>query len=204
MQLVLCDENRMLCEALAFVLQAHGHRVLAIATSASEGVAAVSVHQPDACLLGVLLPGGSGLDAARAMRQGHPDTKIVVLSWLSDPAVVSEAKEAGVAGFIRKDQRPDSIVRALAAVGAGGVAFGPAASRRQGRGMTAECRDNRLGRLTPRETEVLRRIVAGQSTRQMAREMGIAITTLRGYVNSILAKLGAHSRIEAAAIASAN
>jgi len=204
MRLVLCDDNRILCEALAFVLQAQGHRVLAVTTRASEAVAAVSELQPDACLIDVRLPDGSGLDAARTMRQGHPDTKIVVLSCHNDPAMVSEAKEAGVAGFLGKDQMPDSVVRALEAVSAGGMAFGIAAPRQHGRGITAERQDNCLGKLTPRETEVLRRIVAGQSTRQMAGEMGIAVTTLRGYINSILAKLGAHSRIEAAAIVSAS
>lgn len=50
---------------------------------------------------------------------------------------------------------------------------------------------------------MLRRIVAGQSTRQMAAEMNVSVSTLRGYVKSILAKLGAHSRLQAAAIASA-
>lgn len=204
MRLVLCDDNRILCEALASVLQAHGHRVLAIATRASEGVAAVSTHQPDACLLDVRFPDGSGLDAARAMRQRHPGTKIVVLSCLDDPAVVSEAKKAGVAGFIRKDQRTDSIVRAVEVVGAGGMAFGPAPPQQQGGRMTAEYRDNRLWALTPRETEVLRRIVAGQSTRQMASEMDVTTSTLRSYIKSILAKLGVHSRLQAAAIATAN
>jgi len=204
MRLVLCDDNRILCEALASVFQAHGHRVLAITTRAAEAVTAVSELRPDACLLDVCLPDGSGLDAARVMRQGRPDTKIVMLSGVSDPAVVAEARQAGVAGFLRKDQNLDSIVRAVAAVGAGGLAFGPATPRQPCRRMTAECRDDRLGGLTRREDEVLRRIVAGQSTTRMAGEMGIAISTLRGYVKSILAKLGAHSRIEAAAIASRN
>jgi two-component system, NarL family, nitrate/nitrite response regulator NarL len=137
MRLVLCDDNRILCDALASVFQAHGHRVLAIATRAAEGVAAVSAHQPDVCLLDVRLPDGSGLDAARAMRRHCPDTKIVVLSCLTDPVVVAEAKKAGVAGFLRKDQRPDSVVRAVEAVGAGGMAFGPATAHQQGRRTTA-------------------------------------------------------------------
>jgi len=202
MRLVLCDDNRILCEALASVLQAQDHRVLAITTRASEGVAAVSVHKPEACLLDVRLPDGSGMDAARAMRQECPDTKIVMFSGLSDPAVVSEARKAGVAGFLRKDQKPDSIVRAVEAVCAGGVAFDPAVSRAQGRRANGEYQQNLLGALTGRETEVLRRIAAGQGTRQMAREMGVTISTLRSYVKSVLTKLGAHSRLEAAAIAS--
>jgi two-component system nitrate/nitrite response regulator NarL len=204
MRLVLCDDNRILCEALASVFEAHGHRVLAIATRASEGVAAVSAHQPDACLLDVRFLDGSGLDAAREMRQRHPDTKIVMLSCLNDPAVVAEAKKAGAAGFLRKDQRADSVVRAVEAVGAGGTVFGPAVARGQGRRMTAEHLDSRLGALTPREAEVLRRIVAGQSTRRMADEMNVTVSTLRSYVKSVLAKLGAHTRLEAAAIVSGN
>jgi two-component system nitrate/nitrite response regulator NarL len=203
MRLVLCDDNQILGEALGSILQAHGHRVVAITTHAAEGVAAVSAHRPDACLLDVRLPDGSGLDAARVMRRSRPETKIVMLSCLTDPALVSEAKKAGVAGFLRKDRKPESIVRALEVVGAGGMAFGPASPHHEGRRRTAQPQDNRLDALTPRETEVLRRIVAGQSTDRMAREMGVTISTLRSYVKSILAKLGAHSRLEAAAIATA-
>lgn len=201
MRLVLCDNNRILCEALASVLRAHGHRVLGIATSASKGVAAVSLLEPDACLLDVRFPDGSGIDAAEAMHQRNPETKVVVLSCLDDPSVVSEAKKAGVVGFLTKDQKLDAIVRAVEAVGEGGTAFDPATSHPPGRAMNGECRDHRLGTLTGREAEVLRRIVAGQGTRPMASEMGVTINTLRGYVQSVLTKLGVHSRLEAAAIA---
>jgi DNA-binding NarL/FixJ family response regulator len=202
MQLVLCDDNRLLCEALASVLEAHGHRVLAIAGSAAEGIASVAEHRPDACLLDLCLPDGSGLDAARAMRQRHPETKIVVLSCLTDVAAVSAARKIGVAGFLRKDQRPSSIASALKVVGAGGTAFDPKLLRQPGPRTTTQSREQPLSALTPRETDVLRRIVAGQGTGQMASEMDIAVSTLRGYIKSILVKLGAHSRLEAAAIAS--
>jgi two-component system nitrate/nitrite response regulator NarL len=202
MRLVLCDDNRILCEALASVLQARGHRVLAIATHASEGVAAVCALKPDACLLDVRLPDGSGIDAVQAMRKHYPDAKIVMLSCLDDLSVVSEAKKAGVVGFLRKDQKVDAIVRAVEVVGAGGTAFDPATSRPAGRRMTGKNREPCLGALTTRETEVLRRIVAGQGTGQMADEMGVTISTLRSYVKSVLTKLGVHSRLEAAAIAS--
>jgi len=202
MRLVLCDDNRILCEALASVLETHGHRVAAIATSVAAGIEAVAAHQPDACLLDLRLPDGSGLDAARVIRRSHPATKIIILTCLADPAALAEAKRIGVAGFLRKDQRPDSIARALTMVGAGRTAFDPRVPRQPVRQLTAQSPENLLGGLTPRETEVLRRIVAGQSTKQMASEMDVAVNTLRGYVKSILAKLGAHSRLQAAAIAS--
>jgi len=202
MRLVLCDDNRILGEALAFILEARGHSVIAVTTRASEGIAAVAAHQPDVCLLDLGLPDGSGLDAARGMRQCHPDTKIVILSCLTDPAAVSEAKRIGVAGFLRKDQRPSSVVTALEAVAAGRTAFDPRLLRQPRRRTATDAGEHSMGSLTPRETEVLRRMVEGQSTRQMASEMDIANSTLRGYVKSIFAKLGVHSRLQAAAIAS--
>lgn len=205
MRLVLCDDNRILCEALASVLQAQGHHVMAIATRASEGVAAVSAHKPDACLLDVRLPDGSGMDAARAMRQQCPDTKIVMLSGLNETAAVSEARKAGVAGLLRKDQRPASVVRAIETVGAGGTAFGaatdPATSGPRNRRAAVGQRDSRLWALTPREAEVLERIAAGQSTRRMASEMDVTVSTLRSYIKSVLTKLGVHTRLQAAVIA---
>jgi len=202
MRLVLCDDNRLLCEALASVLQADGHEVLAIATSVADSVAAAAAHRPDACLLDVRFPDGSGLDAARAILRRQPDTKIVVLSCVSDLGVLSEAKEIGVAGYIRKDLKADTIMAALDVIGAGGTAFGPRYSGQASWRTAVPPGEDLLGTLTPREAQVLQRIVAGQSTGQMAREMDVATSTLRSYVKNILAKLGAHSRLQAAAIAS--
>jgi two-component system, NarL family, nitrate/nitrite response regulator NarL len=202
MRLVLCDDNRLLCEALASILQARGHRILAITTRVADTIEAVATHRPDACLLDLRLPDGNGLDAARLIRRCHPDTKILVLTCLTDPAVLPEAKKIGVAGFLRKDLRADTIIAALDVIGSGGVVFGPKYSGQASSRATMQPREDILGRLTPRETQVLWRIAAGQSTGQMASEMGVATSTLRSYVKNILAKLGAHSRLQAAAIAS--
>jgi two-component system, NarL family, nitrate/nitrite response regulator NarL len=203
MRLVLCDDNRIFCEALASILQTRGHRILAIATSAADAVTAVTTHQPDACLMDLRFADGSGLDAAAAIRHGQPDTKILVLSGLADPADVAESKKIGAAGFLRKDLKADTIIDALDVIGAGGTAFSRRYSGHASRGAArTSARDDVLGALTPRETQVLKRIVDGQSTEQMAREMDLATSTLRSYIKNILAKLGAHSRLQAAAIAS--
>ena len=202
MRLVLCDDNRLLCEALASIFQARGHQVLAIATRACDGVTAVATHRPDACLLDLRLPDGSGLDAARTMRQRYPETKILVLSCLADPALLSEARKIGVAGFLRKDLKADKITVALGMIADGGVAFGSEYSGESSWRTATPPHEDLLGLATPREAQVLRRIAAGQSTGQMAREMHVATSTLRSYIKNILAKLGVHSRLQAAAIAS--
>jgi two-component system, NarL family, nitrate/nitrite response regulator NarL len=202
MRLVLCDNNRILCEVLAAKLQACGHQVLAIATSATEGVAAVAEHRPDACLLELRFPDESGLDAAQVMRRSHPETKIVVLSRVTDSVTVSEAKKIGVAGYLCKDREPETVTGALEVIGAGGLVFGSTSSRQPGWRTMPSPREDILWNLTPRERQVLHRIVAGQSTEQMSREMNVATSTLRSHIRGVLNKLGAHSRVQAAAIAS--
>jgi len=201
-RLVLCDDNRIFCEALVSVLRASGHQVLAIATTASDSIAAVATNRPDACLLDLRFPDGSGLDVARAIRRSVPETKIVVFSCVTDPAAVSEAKKIGVAGFLRKDQKPGTITAALQVINAGKVAFATGSARQPSWRAIPSPTDDLLQKLTPRERQVLQRIVAGQSTGQMAREMNLAMSTLRSHIGRVLSKLGAHSRVQAAAIAS--
>ena len=200
MRLVLCDDNRILCEALAVALEARGHEVLAIATESLTGIDEVERCRPDACLLDLRFPEPpDGLDAARLIRERCPETAVLVLSGLDDPAVLAEATKLGVAGVLRKDQNVDHIAGALDVIASGGVVCGPVkahTTRSRGRHRYHPVRD-----LTSREKEVLRRIVAGQSTKQMTREMNVAPSTLRTYVKSMLTKLGAHTRLEAAALA---
>jgi DNA-binding NarL/FixJ family response regulator len=203
MRLVFCDDNRILCDALASALEAHGHEALAITTSPAEGIDAVGECQPDACLLDLRFPNGDdGLRAAQAIRERYPGTAVLVLSARTDAATSSQAREIGVAGFLAKDQNIDQIADALDVIAAGGRVFRPLPPRQE-----APRRENSRGArpvaaLTEREEEVLRRIAAGQSTAQMAGEMRITIGTLRTYVRNVLAKLGAHSRLEAAALIS--
>ncbi len=197
MRLVLCDDNRIFCEALAVALEARGHRALAIATTADESVAAVARYQPDACLLDLRFHnGGDGLGAARVIRDRYPETAVLVVSGRADKATFLAAKKIGVAGVFGKDQELDRIAAALDVIAASrSAAAGPPEPG-------APPDDDLLAGLTPRETEVLRRITAGQGTRKMAAEMNVTTETLRTYVKNVLAKLGAHSRLEAAALAS--
>jgi two-component system nitrate/nitrite response regulator NarL len=200
MRLVLCDDNRILCEALGVALEARGHQVLATTTSTVRGITAVAEHRPDACLLDLRFPDPpDGFDAARVIRQRYPATAVVLLSGLIDPALRSEAMRMGVAGFLRKDQSVGHVADALDVIASGGVVFDSM--------LTAKSHPEQRRRaypayvLTPREQDVLRRMVAGQSTTQMSSEMNIEVSTLRTYVKNVLAKLGVHSRLQAAALA---
>ena len=203
MRLVLCDDQRILCEALATALEEHDHQVLAVTTTATAGVTAVAAHHPDICLLDLCFPDAEdGLDAARAIAQHHPGTKVLVLSGISDPQMLSEAMDIGIAGLIPKDQDVDQIADALDVIAAGGAVFDAGLHR----GVTSSVHGKRpthpLETLTPREREILARIVDGQSTKQMARAMSLTTGTVSMYARNVLTKLGVHSRLQAAALAS--
>lgn len=195
MRLDLCDDNRILCEALSVALEARGHQVLAAATATTLGIAEVAAHQPDACLLDLGFPDPpDDLSAARMISKLYPRTAVLLLSGLADRAVIAEATRIGVAGFLRKDQNVNYIARAMTVVSSGGVVFDPVQLHQAWSPRMRRCtaRD-----LTSREKGVLRRIVAGQSTKQMSRETNVASSTLRNYLKNTFAKLGAHSRLEA-------
>jgi DNA-binding NarL/FixJ family response regulator len=198
MRLVLCDDNRILCETLAVALEARGHRVVAATTSTVRGIAAVAEHRPDACVLDLRFPDPpDGLTAAQVIRRRYPGTAVLLVSGLIDPAVRPRAMRAGVAGFLSKDHDVDHLAGALEVIASGGVIFDSVRTMRP----SAPRRGHPRYVLTPREKDVLRRMVAGQSTVQMSREMKIEVSTLRTYVKNVLAKLGVHSRLQAAALA---
>jgi two-component system, NarL family, nitrate/nitrite response regulator NarL len=203
MKLVICEYQRILAEALAAALDACGHQVLAVTTTVIGGLDAVDTSGPDACLLGLQFgdqPGG--LDAARVIRQRYPGTKVLVMSGVTHPDTLSHVIGSGVAGFIRRDQSVDQIASALDVIAAGGSVLGPGLRRVPARGTVRSQPKKPLYELSPREKEIVVRIVSGQSTSQMSFAMNITVSTVRTYVKNVLAKLGAHSRLQLAALAS--
>jgi two-component system nitrate/nitrite response regulator NarL len=200
MRLVLCDDNKILCDALGVVLGRRGHRVVATANTTAAGIAAVASYRPDVCLLDLRFPDPpDGLEAARLIRERYPRTAVLILSGFVDREVRAQAARIGVAGFLRKDQNVDHVADALDVIASGGEIFDSVLSSRE------RARDRGPGGgppvLTPREQEVLCRMAVGRSTAQMAEEMNIEVSTLRTYVKNVLTKLGAHSRLQAVAVA---
>ncbi len=195
MRLVISDGNRILGEALAAVLQDSEREVVAVVSSADECVSAVIAGKPDICLLEVWIPRlEDGLRVVQEIHVQCPATAVVVLSDLSDQRTWAQASKLKIAGLITKDRSVAQIGAALDAVMDGEVVLdrGP---RRKPLSTTSAVD------LTPREAEVLQRMVAGQDTRRMASEMNVTVSTLRTYVKNVLAKLGAHSRLQAVALA---
>jgi DNA-binding NarL/FixJ family response regulator len=197
MKILICDQQLMMAEALASALDARGYDVLAVTTSASDPRNAVGDCVPDVCLLGLQADGQlDGPDAVRTILHRYPGTNVLVLSEVTAPETLSQLMRCGVAGLIHQDRSVDQIAETLDAIEAGQHVVDPGP-------LQIPARDtNRLGELSPREKEILARIAGGQSTREMSRAMNITVDTVRTYVKNVLTKLGAHSRLQLAALAS--
>jgi two-component system, NarL family, nitrate/nitrite response regulator NarL len=204
MKLVLCDDHALLLDALQPALARHGHEVLAVTVTPQAAVEAVRLHRPDVLLLDVSFPEDNGLRVVGAVLEASPGINVVILSAASDPQVALAAIEAGAVGFARKDRGLDGIIRTLERVLAGETVIDPDVLR----ALVSHTRNRQdvhdahwlASFLTLREREVLTRIVAGQTTAEMAAGMGVARSTARTHVQAVLQKLGVHSRLQAATV----
>jgi two-component system nitrate/nitrite response regulator NarL len=202
MRLLLCDDHVMLLEALATALTAHGHEVVGTVADPGQAADLAARLEPDICILDIAFPSGDGIAALQEIVARAPSTKVLMLSATSDPAKVRAAFEAGATGFVKKDERIEEILAAVQRLQDGEVAVDPRllrAAMRDGRDVASRGRlDGGLGHLTPRESEVLELLVAGSTTEEIGRAMGVATSTARTHIQNVLVKLGVHSRLQAA------
>ena len=204
MRIVICDDHLLLMEAMGIAFADHGHEVVGEGTLPEHAVELAREHRPDVCLLDVNFPGGSSLDVIRRVRETG-DTKVVVMSAWTEHETVARALDEGASGFVSKRQPMTEIVAALEAARAGEVAVDPALLRPVGR--VEPDRDDPLWQLrflTTREWEIMRCIMDGLSTTEMAHELGVRRSTARTHVQNLLTKLGVHSRLKAAALMTAH
>lgn len=173
------------------------------ATTASEGVALSHQLQPDLVVMDVKLPDGDGFSATSAILQSHPQARVIVLTAHATAEVLERAAKAGACGFLPKDGSLASMLQTLRHARQGSLVVDPAlmasltSHRRQ-----LEAEHRHVPALTPREQVVLELMGEGKDVRTMAKELNLSPLTCRGYVKTLLSKLGAHSQLEAVAIAS--
>jgi two-component system nitrate/nitrite response regulator NarL len=204
-RLLICDDHKVLVEGLSLVLSEKGHTIVATALDPDEAVEAARLHQPDACLLDVYFPHGNGICAISRIHEVSPDTKVVILSGSFCPKMVADAIAQGAAGYVGKEKPLEVLVEMLQMAHDGYLAVDPLILRDALR--PAAPNDDPLWMLkflTEREWEVLRCIMDGLSTQQMAEKFGVHRCTARTHVQNTLTKLGVHSRLQAAALMTAN
>lgn len=196
MKVLICDDHAVFADSLAMVLRESGHDVVGVVYSPGEALDLLRHTTADVCLIDLQYPGGSVLASLPDLVRSAPATRFVVLSGSIDAELLDTALAAGVRGFAHKGQQAGEIVGMLDRVHAGEVVADPATGSRMA--LRPQSEAQRLAHyLTPREREVLTRLVRGENTATLARTMKITRSTARSHVQSVLTKLGVHSQREA-------
>jgi two-component system, NarL family, nitrate/nitrite response regulator NarL len=197
-RLLLCDDHVLFLEVLQPVLEARGH-VVDTSSSVDEALSRVAACRPDVCVLDIGFPGTDGIAGARLLRAAVPNIKIVMLTatWTSD--VLREAVVAGACGLAFKGRPLAEAVETIERVERGDAVLDIGVLQAVIEPRTDGARLARF--LTAREVEVLARLVQGEGTTEIARSLGVSQSTARTHIQSILTKLGVHSRLEACAFA---
>jgi len=170
---------------------------------AEDGVQALDLirsQQPDVALLDQQMPGLDGIDVVRAVVRDRLSTRVLMLSAVTDSAVVYRALELGAAGYLSKDARRGEIVDAVLRV-AGGRTVVPAELAAGLAGQIRLRASSAAPTLSAREREVLRGFAAGRSVPQLAAELFLAPSTVKTHTQRLYEKLGVSDR--AAAVAEA-
>lgn len=174
-------------------------RVVGAVSTAEEGLALAERSPPDVILLDMRLPGLAGAEAIARFATTVPNSPIVVFTAFEDEEEIYGAIRAGARGYLLKGATGAEIANALVEIHRGGSVLSPSVAAKVVAGFGAP--RGSPSRLTDREKQVLRLLAAGQANKQIASALGIAERTVKYHVASILAKLNADNRAQAAAIA---
>lgn len=203
---LLADDHDIVRSGLKAALRGHPEfAVVAEARDGKEAVREAKLLKPELAVLDVRMPGLSGIEACREIRQECPETNVLMLTSYADEKAVMAAILAGASGFMLKEVKTAELIDAMRTVGNGGKTLDAASSAavidqiRRGNVVTEE--DRIAQQLTERELKVLEHISEGFTNREIGEAMFLSEKTVKHHVSDILSKLGLTRRVEAATFA---
>ena len=193
-RVVVADDHAVVREGIRHVLErAPQLEVVGEAGDGIEALAAVEAKSPDVVVLDVSMPGLTGLEVTRRLREGGSSVGILILSMFDDPEYVLQAMRAGADGYVLKDAGPAELRDAVLAVHDGREYLSERVTHQLSVALRAELeeehRRSRLDQLTPRELEVLLRVAKGRTAREIADEFGISHRTIETHRERVMSKL---------------
>jgi two-component system nitrate/nitrite response regulator NarL len=205
-RVLIVDDHTLFRSGVKLVLQRQeGFTVVGEAGDGLEGVKRAKQLKPDVVLLDLHMPGTSGLEALRLLAEEVPSAQVVMLTVSEDAEDLLEALRAGARGYLLKNIDTEFLVDAIQRAARGESVMSPPmackladAMRQPVKGVTP---DGSAARLTARERDILQMLARGASNKEIARAFGLAESTVKIHVQSILRKLNLTSRVQAAVYA---
>jgi two-component system, NarL family, response regulator NreC len=205
MNIVLCDEHRIVREGLRAILEKAGFTVVGEAANAREVVTLARALVPDVVLMNMAMPEPDGLEVTRLLRMHCPVAKVIWLSTSSDQRYARRLLDAGASGYLLESAASEELILALNTAASGlefvsaSLEHGAAEDRGSERSQSQEdstlppssrcCPGSAQRALSPRERDVLRLIANGQSSKDIAQSLDIAVTTVETHRRQLMAKL---------------
>lgn len=200
-RVLLVDDHAMFAQSLVHLLSCDPSiEVVGAMGTVADGLEAARNRPVDVLVVDYQLPDGDGIALAAGVQAEVPGAKVLMLTGTRDERVLVRAIETGCSGFVTKDKAVDELISAIKAV-ASGDAWIPSSLvgyllprlQRTYRGVGSD--------LTNREIEVLELAARGMTNAAIAEELYLSVNTVRNHVQNAIAKLGAHSKLEAVAVA---
>jgi DNA-binding NarL/FixJ family response regulator len=197
---LVIDPHRLFAELLAAVLHTqHDLDCVARCFSADEGRAAFASSHPDVVVIDSDLDGEDGVVLASDLVAQRPEVRVIIVAGEARTEALRAAARAGACAYLPKASPLDDILDAIRSSRVGTM-WAPTSLILAATAIDDEPVEDTLD-LTPRQLEVLRLLGEGFAVQQISRRLGLSIHTTRGYVKTLLARLDAHSQLEAVAIA---
>lgn len=190
-RVLIVDDHTLVRAGLCRLLQTFGGvLVTGEASSAEQALELAVQQQPDVVLMDLSLPGRSGLEALSDIRHKVANARVVMMSMHDDAAHVRDALDRGAVGFVVKDAAPQELEIALRAAHSGQVFLSPQISARMLAPMLGRERPTGIAALSPRQRQILRQLGNGQTTKEIAAELGISVKTVETHRARMMEALG--------------
>jgi DNA-binding NarL/FixJ family response regulator len=192
---VVADDHPAVLEAVAEYLAQAGVSVLARARDGEEALEKIEQRKPQVALVDVRMPRLGGIELARRLKRAAPETSVLLYTGYGDRALLTEALDAGVQGFVLKEAPMDDLLRAVRSVAAGTTYVDPVLAGT----LAASSVGSKMPQLTQRERDVLRLLADGLSNEEIGKRLFISAETVRTHVRKAMEKLDADTRTQAVA-----
>jgi DNA-binding NarL/FixJ family response regulator len=203
---MLIEDQREVREGLAVLINgSSGFSCTASFRTMEEALGAIENRIPDVVLTDIGLPGMSGIEGIRLLKERYPNLPVVALTVYDDDEDIFDALCAGACGYLLKNVPPARLLESLKEVVSGGAPMSPEIARRVVN-LFREFRapERAPHSLTQQEAELLRLMVEGHSYKTAAVDLGISVSTVSFHLQNIYGKLQVHSKSEAVAKALRN